>query len=101
MQQVKTTLEDAAQKMISAPLTTRLAWQAGRWLGRVEGVLWLSSKGIAIWWTRTRRSLAHQPSNEWLRAAAQWGPSILAVTWMVIQVIRRARRSTTRQKFGP
>lgn len=96
MQQLKTRLEDVTQKMTTAPLSTRLAWRAGRWLGRVEGVLWLSSKGISIWWNKTKTSLAHRSSNQWMRTAAQWGPSILALTWMAAQLISRTRRSTAR-----
>lgn len=93
MQQLRTKLEDAAQGMTGAPLTTRLAWRAGRWLGRVEGVLWLSSKGIGMWWSRTQKRLASQPGSQWMRTAAQWAPSILALTWMAAQLINRARRS--------
>jgi hypothetical protein len=98
MQQLKTTLEDATQRMTSVPLSARLTWRLGRWLGRVEGVLWLSSKGLGIWWARTKKNLAHRSGNQWTRTAAQWGPSIVAVTWMGAQLINRARHSAAGKK---
>jgi hypothetical protein len=57
MQQIRRKLEGAAQGLPSAPTSSRLAWRAGRWLGRVEGVIWLGSKGLGIWWRRTRKKM--------------------------------------------
>ena len=71
MQQIRHKLEGAAQGLPSAPKSTRLAWRAGRWLGRVEGVIWLGSKGAGIWWKRTRKRLRRQSPNERTRMLAQ------------------------------
>lgn len=93
MQQIKHRLEDAAQVLPSAPTSRRLAWRMGRLLGRVEGAIWLSSKGIGIWWRRTRKRSQHQPPNERARMLAQWGPCVLATGWLSVQVWNRLRRS--------
>jgi hypothetical protein len=54
LREVRRTLEDAARGLPSAPLSTRVAWRAGRWLGRAERALWLASKGAGVWWRRSR-----------------------------------------------
>ncbi len=86
MQQIQHKLEGAAQALPSAPTSSRLAWRVGRWLGRVEGVIWLGSKGAGIWWRRTRKQMQHQPPNERARMLVQWGPCVLATGWLAVQV---------------
>ncbi len=93
MQQIRRKLEGAAQGLPSAPTSSRLAWRAGRWLGRVEGVIWLGSKGVGIWWGRTRKQLQHQPPNERARMLVQWGPCVIATAWLSVQVWNRLRSS--------
>lgn len=96
MQQIKRKLEDTAQGLPSAPTSSRLAWRAGRWLGRVEGVIWLGSKGLGIWWGQTKKRLQRQPPNERARMLAQWVPSVIAIGWLSVQVWNRLRGSTTK-----
>jgi hypothetical protein len=93
MRRVRSRLEEAAQGLPSAPTSTRLAWRMGRWLGRVEGALWLASKGAGVWWGRTMKQLRGQPPNQRLRLIAQWGPCVVASAWLVAQIGNRARRA--------
>ncbi|HEX8035560.1 MAG TPA: hypothetical protein VF510_17005 [Ktedonobacterales bacterium] len=96
MQQIRQRLEDATQRLPSAPTSSRLAWRVGRWLGRVEGVIWLGSKGVGIWWGQTKKRLQHQPPNERARMLVQWGPSVIATAWLSVQVWNRLRGSGTK-----
>lgn len=93
MQQVREKLDDVTQRLSNAPLSTRLVWRIGRWVGRAEGVAWLASKGIGIWWSRTTKRLSGQSGNQWARTAIQWGPCVVACAWMGVQLVNRARRS--------
>ncbi len=92
MRGVRSRLEEAAQSLPSAPTSTRLAWRMGRWLGRTEGALWLASKGAGIWWRRTKNQLRNQSSDQRLRLIAQWGPCVVASTWLSAQLWNRLRR---------
>lgn len=100
MQQIRRRLEDAAQGLPRAPTSSRLAWRAGRWLGRVEGVIWLGSKGVGIWWGRTKKRLQHQPPDERARMLAQWGPSVIATGWLSAQVWNRLHGSGMKKREG-
>lgn len=93
MRRIRSRLEEAAQGLPSAPTSTRLAWRTGRWLGRVEGTLWLASKGAGIWWGRTMKQLRGQPPNQRLRLIAQWGPCVVASAWLMAQIGKRSRRA--------
>lgn len=95
MQQIKRKLEGAAQGLPSAPTSSRLAWRVGRWLGRVEGVMWLGSKGAGIWWGQTKKRLQRQQPNERARMLAQWAPSVIATGWLSVQMWNRLRGSST------
>lgn len=96
MQQIKQKLEGVAQELPSAPTSSRLAWRAGRWLGRVEGVIWLGSKGLGMWWRQKKKQLQHQPPNESARMLAQWVPSVIAIGWLSVQLWNRLRGSSTK-----
>ncbi|MGZ3715711.1 MAG: hypothetical protein ACXVA4_09845 [Ktedonobacterales bacterium] len=100
MQQIRRKLEDATQGLPSAPTSSRLAWRAGRWLGRVEGVIWLGSKGAGIWWGRTKKRLQHQPPDERARMLVQWGPSVIATGWLSVQAWNRLRGSGMKKRGG-
>jgi len=91
MHDVRSRLEEAAQGLPSAPTSTRLAWHMGRWLGRAEGALWLASKGAGIWWRRTMKQLRNQSGDQRLRLIAQWGPCVVASTWLSAQLWNRLR----------
>ena len=93
MRDVRSRLEEAAQGLPSAPTSTRLAWRMGRWLGRAEGALWLAAKGAGIWSRRTMKQLRNQPGDQRLRLIAQWGPCVVASTWLSAQLWNRLRRT--------
>lgn len=92
MRQIRARLEGLAEGLPTAPTSTRLAWRAGRWLGRVEGVVWLGSKGFGVWWGKARKRLRNQPTNERVRMAVQWGPCVVATAWLCVQLVGRVRR---------
>ncbi len=96
MQQIRQRLENAAQGLPSAPTSSRLAWRVGRLLGRVEGVIWLGSKGAGIWWGQTKKRLQHQQPTERARMLVQWGPSVIATGWLLVQIWNRLRGSGTK-----
>lgn len=96
LQQLSKKLEDAAQELPDTPASARTAWRAGRWLGRVEGVIWLSSRGAGIWWKQTLRRLRQQSPGQRTRLVLQWGPCAVATGWLVTQVVLRLRRRSKR-----
>lgn len=93
LQQLRGRLEDAAHGLPTTPRSARMAWRAGRWLGRVEGVIWLGSRGAGIWWRQTLRRLRRQTPNQRVRLVLQWGPSAVATGWLMAQVWVRLRQS--------
>lgn len=77
---------------IALPNTSaRMAWRAGRLVGRVEGAVRLAAFGVRFWWKRRQRR--GQESNTWarVRPLVQWGPTVLASAWMLTQVWTKVR----------
>lgn len=91
MQQVRNRLEDVAQGLPTAPTSTHMAWRAGRWLGRAEGVIWLASRGAGIWWGQTKQRLQRQTPDQRVRLILQWGPTTIASAYLAGQVWTRLR----------
>lgn len=83
---------------IALPNTsTRVAWRAGRFVGRIEGAFRLARFGGRVWWRQRQR--AHRRNQdqgpvtaERLRVLLQWGPTTVASVWMAAQVVGRLRR---------
>lgn len=76
--------------------STRMAWRAGRFVGRIEGAVRLAAFGVRFWWRRRQRQRQRgeqrQDATKWLRLAAQWGPTILASAYLATQAWSRRKR---------
>lgn len=74
----------------------RMAWRAGRIVGRIEGAIRLAAFGVRFWWKRRRRAKQGEQQN-WKRPLlmlVQWGPSAIASIYLIAQLWNRARRRT-------
>lgn len=82
---------------IALPNTSaRVAWRAGRFVGRIEGAVRLAAFGVRFWWRRRQRQRQRgrqgQDSTKWLRVLAQWGPTTIASGYLATQVWTRRQR---------
>ncbi len=76
--------------------SVRIAWRAGRLVGRVEGALRLASFGVRFWWKRRRRRSAGEARQRpaWVLTLARWGPAAIASACLTVQIWTRIRRRT-------
>lgn len=85
-------MAEGVQAMALPNTSTRMAWRAGRLVGRVEGAVRLAAFGVRFWWRRRQRGRQGQRSTERLRVLVQWGPTVLASAYLVTQLWIRLRR---------
>jgi len=85
------TVSGQVQSLALPTVSARVAWRAGKIIGRVEGAVRLARFGVRIWWRqrqrrRRRRNESAFPAGRWLSVLAQWGPTTIASVWLVRQV---------------
>ena len=83
---------EGVQTLALPTTSARMAWRAGRFVGRLEGAVRLAAFGVRIWWRRRQRSKQGQTGIDWTRSMVQWGPSAVASVYLVTQVVMRLRR---------
>jgi hypothetical protein len=94
-EQVGHDISERTQSLALPTPSARVAWRAGRMVGRIEGAVRLAWFGVRFWWRRRQREKHDQqgqPFTHWLRLLAQWGPAIIASTWLLAQMWTRRRR---------
>ena len=77
--------------------SARMAWRAGRFVGRIEGAVRLASFGVRFWWRRRQRGGQEQTAPQWTHMLVQWGPTAIASACLAERVwslIRRRAAST-------
>ena len=92
--QVGQELAGGIQTVVVPKMSARMAWRAGRTVGRIEGAVRLAAFGARFWWRRRQRERQrHHPteSTEWLRVLVQWGPTTVASAYLATQVWTRVR----------
>jgi hypothetical protein len=93
--QVEQGITEGAQAL-TPNTSARVAWRAGRLVGRVEGAVRLAAFGVRFWWRRRGRRAAGEERPAWGRIFAQWGPIAVASVCLASQLwmfIRRRRMS--------
>lgn len=85
-------IADGMQDLALPNTSARMAWRAGRFVGRIEGAVRLAAFGVRFWWRRRQRGNQGQSSTERLRVLAQWGPTTLATAYLATQAWTRLRR---------
>jgi hypothetical protein len=88
-------ISEGLQSVALPTTSARMAWRAGRFVGRIEGAVRLARFGVRFWWRRRQRrgqGQEPQPLQGWTRALVQWGPSAVAILYLAAQLWRRATR---------
>lgn len=96
--QVGQELAGGIHTLVVPKMSARMAWRAGRTVGRIEGAVRLAAFGARFWWRRRRRARQRHHSTEstdWLRVLVQWGPTTVASTYLATQVWTRVRRGAS------
>lgn len=83
---------EGVQTLALPNMSARMAWRAGRLIGRIEGAVRLAAFGIRFWWRRRQRGKQEETSTEWPRLLVQWGPTTVASTYLATQLWTRLRR---------
>ncbi len=93
-EQVGQGVAEGIQTLTGRNTSVRIAWRAGRLVGRVEGALRLASFGVRFWWKRRRRRGAGEARQRpaWVLALARWGPVAVASACLMVQIWTRIRR---------
>jgi hypothetical protein len=84
-------LAEGVQDVALPTFSTRMAWRAGRVVGRIEGAIRLAAFGVRFWWRRRRRQGQAGHAQDWTRPLLQWGPSVVACLYLATQLWRRIR----------
>jgi hypothetical protein len=98
--QITRGVAEGVQSVALPSPSARLAWRAGRLVGRIEGAVRLAAFGVRFWWRRRQREPQgehRQGSTRALVVLMQWGPSAVASVYLMTQLWSRARRRVGRQ----
>ena len=94
-QQLGGAISRGMQTMATPTPSTRLAWRAGRFVGRVEGAMRLAAFGVRLWRRQRQRGRNKQTGGQarqaWTHALVQWGPTVVATLSLAIQLGLRIR----------
>jgi hypothetical protein len=83
---------DGVQNVALPTPSARMAWRAGRVLGRIEGAIRLAVFGLKVWRRTRKRAGQTRQAQAGVRPALQWGPSVLASVYLATQLWARIRR---------
>jgi hypothetical protein len=92
--QVGQGISEGLQNVALPTTSARMAWRAGRFVGRIEGAVRLAIFGVRFWWRRRQRQgrgQGQQPQR-WPRVLIQWGPPAVASIYLAAQLWRRTTR---------
>lgn len=90
-------ITEGVQTLALPNTSARMAWRAGRFVGRIEGAVRLASFGIQFWWRRRRRQGREQTAPQWMHLLVRWGPTAIASVCLAERVwalVRRRSAST-------
>ncbi len=88
-------MAEGVQTLTLPNTSARMAWRAGRFVGRIEGAMRLAAFGVRFWLRRRQRSRQARSGREWTRVLVQWGPTAVASAYLVTQLWARLRRRGT------
>ena len=99
--QVGQGIAESVQTLALPNTSARMAWRAGRVVGRIEGAVRLAAFGVRFWWRRRQRQRGkqgQQSTTEWPRVVAQWAPTAIASAYLATQMWTRLRRGAVKAR---